>query len=308
MSKGKNGGTGFHLGILAALFWSVHFPLLHNFVSESTPLAVFYFHTLFWASIASMTLLIITGRTDELSLINRRSGTLFLLVLTGGYGMWMTMAAAHTAGGKTVELLFYSGPLLLVFLSMFPRGGVRRGRLVMALAGFTGALFILHNMHGISVPRFYPFVIALASALCWAVFSFVAATLVRKTETLPILVLTLCVSTVCFLLTCLVMGMDILAIGREEILVSIAAGGLSIAVAYGLWMKCMEVQSSPANAATWWYGALIFGAAWYYFFLDSPVGWPGIIGAVIIVFSFKTASGGKERTESILGDLMAKGG
>ncbi len=310
MAGRKDRSSGFLPGMMAVLFWSIHFPLLLNYVSDTTPLTVFYFHALLWASIASMALLTLTGRIDELSLINRRSGTLFLLVLSGGYGLWMLMVAAfhfQNAGGRAIELFFYSGPLFLVFLSMFTRGGVRKGGFVMALAGFLGVFLILFSTGGMSVPAPAALICVAAAALCWAVFSIAASTLLRRSETLPILVLTLCLSTACLFLTSLMMRQDMLGIERSDIWVSMVVGALAIAGCYGLWMRCMTAQSTASNAATWWYGAVVFGAVWYHSVIDSATGWAGVVtGALFILFSFRASGRARERTLAVLGDLVTK--
>ncbi len=308
MAGKRDYGMGFFPGLLAAFFWSFHFPVMFNYV-DAAPL-VFYLHALLWASIVSLTLLTLTGRMDELSLINRKSGTLFLLVLFGGYGLWVLLALAfhHSEEGRqAVEPLFYTGPVLLVFLSMFMKGGAGRGRLFASCLGFTGAALILYITAGFSIPGLLPFIFSVGAAFCWAVFSLAASTLLSRKETLPALALTLCISTVCVLLTCISMRMDVLAIARHDVWMSMAVGGLSAAAGYGFWMKCMSLQRTPSNAATWWYAALIFGVVGHHVFIDPIPRLPWTIpGIVLILFSFRTTGAGRERTEMILGDMVSR--
>ncbi len=308
MRRKKNDGAGFVPGVLAAICWGTHFPLLLNRVSAATDPLVFYFHCVFWAAIASMTLLTLLGRTDELSLISSRSGTIFMLVLTGGYGLWMLLATAFRIqpdGGHDVELVFYSGPVVLAFFSLFTRGGSRQVRLGPPLVGLAGVILIIYGIGGLETPGLRVFAFAAGAAVIWAVFSILSYSLLRRFEVLPALVLMLCVSTVCLFLTSLIMRIDVLAIDRGDIWVSILVGTISIAMGLGLWMKCMSGLNMPSKASTLWYGAPILSVFLYGYFDGAGMGWASFAGIIVILFSFKSGGKPREKTETTFGDMLS---
>ncbi len=308
MAGKKERGMGFIPGIIAALCWSVHFPLI-SLQSGATPPLVFYAHCIFWAAISSMTMLTLVGRIEDLSLINRKSGTIIVLALTGGIGLWLMLASAfhlNERHGHGIEMFFYTGPIFLAFLSLFTRSGTHRGRLGAAIVGFGGVTLVLYNMMGdMRIPVFSALALTLAASAFWAFFSIAAYSLLRKTKALPVLALTFCTSAVCLFLVFLPMQQDVLSIDRGDIWISIVLGGISIAGGYGFWMKCMSVQDVPANAATWWYAAPLLGAVWYHFLTELTLGWPSLAGIVLILLSFKTKGRSRERVKTAFGDMLS---
>ncbi len=304
----KNDNSGVALGLLAALCWSIHFPFLFHYIGDFSPFA-FYFHCAFWAAIASNALLTITGRMDELSLVNRKSGTMFLLILTGGYGLWVLMANAisfHAGAGGMIELLFYSGPMFLIFLTLFTKNGAQQRRTRMSVMGFLGVLLVLYNSGRITAASLLVITFSVTAALLWAIFSLTASDLLQKREVLPALAITLSATALCLFLTCIAMGIDLLAIPPENIWVTMMIGVVSLAGGMGLWMKCMQMQNVASNAATWWYGAIVFGSASYFYLTDVSIGPIAIFGMGLILFSFKSAGSKKERTKPTFGDLVSK--
>ncbi len=295
-------------GFPAAVCWAAHFPLILRYLGDMSPL-VFYFHSTFWAAAALITILTLSGNLDHISVVNRKSGTIFLLLLFGGYGFFMLLAnaAERTENRSALEHLFYVGPLILILLAGFTRTGARPRQLGLGIVGFVGGWLVLYNVNGFTPPPAAAVLLILAAAASWAFFSFIAASLLTKNEVLPVLTIVFSLTAVCLLVTCIAMREDILAIEREYIWVTIVIGILPIAGAMTLWLKCMTSTSSTAAAASWWYGAVIPAALWYHFAIpDAHLSWIGAVGIALILASLKTSGKKRERTTPTFGDLISK--
>jgi len=299
--------TGVLLGVLAALLWSPHFHTVMGSLGRDTSVLVFHFYVVFWAAVACLLALVVTGQTGALSVFRRQETPVLLLALTGGYGLWLMRALAieRGAGNPThVDLLFYSAPLILGFLSIPQRDGARAKQIVALALGLVGCIMIASRpptpaeAAGAGA-RSGGTLAALLAAGCWAVFALAARPLVRREKVLPIGAVLWSVGAACLLVTCLATGDSILAISRKGILTSLLLGAGTVALGFGCWLKCLA-HLPPALAAPLWYLAVAFGVLWGY----EPVTWWTAGGAALIVVAVYFASSGRERIEMTMSDLI----
>ena len=294
--------TGFILGTVGVLCWSPHFYATVHARGQGTPLLVFHFHVLLWASIAAWVLLALSGNLDELSVFKRRETRFLVLALTGGYGFWILRALALEragSGATHVHILFYTAPLILGLLSLPTREGARWKQIGALVLGFVGCIMILApsgNTESATslAPGTTVTVLAVASALCWAVFVLLARPLVKKESVLASTVIIWSMGAACMLVTCLSTGENILSITQSGLWLSMLLGAGTVTIGFGVWLKCLS-EVTPAFAAPIWYISLVFGIAWARWIADFRPGWLTVGGVVLILL---VARSGKSRDRS----------
>ncbi|MFP4176780.1 MAG: EamA family transporter [Planctomycetota bacterium] len=302
--------SGFVLGLLAVLFWSPHLLSLLHYGSGQTPMLVLHFHILLWAAVVSWGLLIVSGGVDKLSVFQRHETRFILLVLTGGYGMWLLRAFAVEQAGNpaNVHILFYAGPLLLGIMSLTSSEGATLKQIGALVLGFVGAIMILARPgEGETAAGMAPAAstagLALAGAALWAVFALLARPLVRNEPVLPTATLIWSLGSACLLVTCLSTGENILEITPRDLYTTILIGGGTITAGMGLWLKCLS-EVTVAFAAPIWYLSLIPGIGLTYWLEDQWPGWLAIGGAVLILLICRSGQSRDRTDQMTLSDVI----
>ena len=296
--------TAFFLGALAALLWSSHFYLVTG--SSRPAMLVFHFYILLWAAASCLLLLGLMGRLRELSVFKRRETQFIILVLTGGYGLWVLRAlAASGAPGKmpSADTLFYLAPLGLGILSMLTREPPSGRQVVALLMGLAGCFVIAYGSRGAMKDLgLGPALPSLGAALCWTLFALAARPVIREEKLLPVSAVIWGMGAVCMFVTCLSTRENILQITRGELLLSMFLGVVTVALAYACWLKCIEA-SSYATAGALWYLAVVFGIGWYRRAGLSVSLWT-LGGVVLVLVAVCASSGGRRSRNLTLSDVI----
>ena len=298
------------LAMGAALCWSPHSLLAHRVTSQGTPLLVFYFHVLLWAALASLALVVLTGRMDELSVFKRRESRFLLLVLCGGYGLWLLRGLALDRSPQNptgTHMIFLLGPLLLGLLSMPTRRGARGRQIAMLALGFAGCVGVLASARtdGLAnlLPGFWGSVLALGTALCWAVFTIIVRKFARDERVLPVGAVLWSMGAACLLITCLSRGENVLEISRSGLWISMVLGAGTVALGFGLWMRSLG-EVPPAYAAPVWYMTAVFGVFWTYLIEDSVPNWWTVGGVILILLVSRSGRSTEEQSHTTISDVI----
>jgi len=297
---------GLLMGLLAALCWSPHFSSVSGAVREGVSPLVVHFYLLLWAAAGCLLLLALGGRLGELSVFKRRESQLIIMALTGGYGLWLLRGLALQGGPQArahVHLLFYAAPLMLGLFSLPARDGARGRQMGALVLGFVGCILIAYPSPGAEsgapALRFGTALAACGAAACWALFSLAARPLVREEKLLPVCAVLWSLGAVCLLATSLATGDSVLAISRGALRTTLWLGPLSVAVAFGCWLKGLA-ELAPGSAAPLWYVALAFGVA----LGTERLGPWSLGGAALIVLAVLFASGRREQPYMSMSDII----
>ncbi len=287
---------GFVLGTLAALLWSSHFYAVAHILQQPVegppgariPALVLHFYVVLGAALAAFLVLMLTGRMAELSAFRRLRTRFLVLVLSGGYGFWLLRALAlerAIENPANVQILFYAGPLLLGLFSLPGREGARGRELAALLLGFVGCIMIIRPAGS---PGLGTALLAVGAAACWAVFTLAARSLAAKRKLLPVVAVLFGMGAVLLLATCLSRGEGIFTITRRAMVRSMLLGALTVALAFGCWMKCLSA-APPSVAASLWYLAVVFGIASARWVSAAPSSWWTFGGAVLVLLAVRSA-------------------
>ena len=303
--------AGFAAGVLAALLWSPHFYVVRHFLAgaEEVNVLVFYLYVVFWGAVASLLVMLLSGRTEELSIFKRTQTHFLALVVTGGYGFWLLRALSIQRAAEApshVQILFYTGPLLLGFLSLLTREAASIRQIAGLLLGFVGCILIAGSPYWGAAesggpPSLETSLIALGAAACWAAFALMARPMVKEEKVLPVIVIVLSMGAVFLLVTCYSTGASML-IGSKRLWASMILGAAA-ALALGCWLKCLA--SAPASAAaSLWYLALVFGVAWAYWIAHLSPGWFTLVGAALVLLALHSAPAVHRKQQTTMSDLI----
>jgi drug/metabolite transporter (DMT)-like permease len=299
------------LGVLAVMLWSVVLAVVDSLTAQGVPAHVVQFHLVFWGAAGALVVLLLWGRTDELSVFKRQETVFLLLVLTGGYGFWILQGVAfERVGTRQAHLFFYLAPLLMAALSFLGREQASGRQIGALLLGFAGCVMILaggsSGGQAVGAPSAGGYVLAVGHAACWAAFSLLARPVVREEKTLPVVALVLGGGALCLLVTNLSAGRNVLAITTGQLVVCAATGILALAGAFGLWLACVSHVPVASVSSLWYLGAL-FGAGLAYRFKGDAPGWLTLVGGIFILLALRSGlrrrrGGGKTMGDIIRGD------
>jgi len=300
------------LGVFAALSWSLVLCVATRIVQQGVAPLVVVFHLCFWGAAGALVVLLLTGRTDELSVFKRKETHFLALLLTGGYGLWVLQTVAmENLRTQTAYLLFYSAPLMIGALSLLGRERAtakQMGRLVM---GFVGCIMILVSPYASafavgSAPQGHTmagYVAALGWAACWALFSHLGRPLVREEKVLPVAALVLGGGCLCLLATCVSAGKSPLAITGPQLAACVVAGVVGVTGTFGLWLKCLSKAPVVFASLLWYLGAL-FSVGWAYWFGGTVPGWWTVGGAALILLAVRCPRERKTGSYKTMGDII----
>jgi drug/metabolite transporter (DMT)-like permease len=298
--------TGLVLGLLAAALWAPHFGGLSGALATGTPPLVFYFYVVFWAGLACVAALLVSGRVGELAVFRRRETALLLLTLAGGYGLWLLRALALERGGadlSALRVVFYSGPLLLGFLSIPGREGARAREMAALVLGLVGAIMIVSRPPGGAdsagpAPGLLATALGAGAALCWAAFCLGARRMLRSEGVLPVGAVLWCLGSALLLVTCLVTGGNVLAISPGGLWTSMWMGVVTVGLGLGCWLRCLSLVP-PGSAAPLWYLSLVFGLVG-----GGLDGWWAVGGAALILVAVYASRPQQRRPSLSIGDVI----
>jgi len=308
----RNEKTAVTLGVFAVLLWSVVLAVIDGLRAQGVPTHVVGFHLVFWGAAGAVALLLLWGRTEELSVFKRRETLFITLVATGGYGFWILQGAAfEKAAAHEVNLLFYAAPLLMAVLGFAGRERASGRQIAALLMGFAGCIMILvgpfsggQGDGGASSVAGYA--AALGHAACWAAFSLLARPLVREEKTLPVVALVLTGGAACLLVTNVSAGRNVLAITGAQLSTCIATGVVAVAGAFGLWLACLARVPVAFAASLWYLGALVgFGLA--YWMEGRTPGWWVLGGGILILLALRSSLRCRTGGGKTIGDIIRDG-
>ena len=303
----RRGRGEFVLSVLAAAFWSPAIYVTMRAAAAAMAgaqdgrlpeawMTTFHFYVVLWAAAVCGGFMLLTGRLSELSALRRREVHLLVLAALGGYALWLlralalerTMAGLTDAGvGRLTQahMLFYAGPLLLGLLSVPSREGARAREIGVLILGFVGAILIARSFaaDGAAVPTTAATrLLALGSALCWALFVLLARPAARENRALPVLTTVLGLGATCMMVTCLTTGGGLLTISARALWLSMIVGGVSVGLGLLCWVTALSIAPA-AKVAPVWYLAMAFGLVWAHVIGRCEIGWLALPGAGLIL-------------------------
>ncbi len=295
------------LGVLAALFWSPHFPLTERIRAgeAAPPYMVLGFYFLLGGAAGLGLVLFLTGRLAELRVFNRRETHFLVLAASGGYGFWILRALSlQAAAPARAHLAFYAAPVIIAILSALTQERADGRTMVGLLLGFVGCIMLVGPGEGAGV-QLRGTVLGLAAATCWAVFSLVARPLMRQEKALPVATLTAGMGALFLLATSLGMRVGLFDIAPGDLAVALLGGVVTVGVTMALWLKCLA-QLPAALAGGLWYLGLLFGSLCGFagVFGPAPDGWWLLGGAMLILLGLHSALSGRRRGEATMGDII----
>ena len=303
--------AGAALAVLAALLWSPGYEILSRVRTDETHPLTLLFHFVFWAALVLWALLILFGRSDDLSVFKRSETHVVVLVAAGGYGLWLLRAlAAQEMPGRDLQLCLYTAPLWIAIFSLLTPERVHSKQMAGLLMGFVGCIMLLMTWPGLSSggwPPMPPMAKALGSAACPGLFTVALRPLVREEKVLPVVALVMGLGAACLLVTCVSMGVSIRALTGRQLSLCALAGIGSVAVPYLLWAKSLSVLP-PATAAPFWYLGALFAVVWARLGGASPSFWWTMGGAILIFLCLKVAVPPPQRPSENMGDIIRRGG
>lgn len=308
----------FVFGALAALFWSPNYLALTHTVSREAPqapLVVIQFYMLLWAAAAMLLVLFLSGRMDELAAFKRKETHFLVLVLSGGYGLWLLRALSiqRMDDGTNVRLLFYSAPLIVAVLGFLGAEKPSGKQIAALLLGFVGCIMIIGGPGRLGAQAasteasggFGGVPAAVGAAACFALFSLVARQLLAEEKVLPVAVVVLCGGALCLMVTCFSMGMgkDFFSITWKGLWLTVVFGVLTVGVTFALWLKCLAAVPAVSAAAFWYLGA-VFGIWWSYRMAGVRPGWWALGGTVLVLLCLQGAARSRQKARTTLGDII----
>jgi drug/metabolite transporter (DMT)-like permease len=206
-----------------------------------------------------------------------------------------------------VHILFYAAPLVMGLLSLPTREGPRWKQIGALTLGFVGSIMIIAQPAGERVSSLLPGAglafLGLAAALCWAAFCLLARPLMREEKVLPSSFIIWTMGAACLLATCLSTGSNPLSITRRGLWLSMVLGGGTVALGFGIWLKCLS-EVTPSFAAPLWYVGLVFGIGWGHWMAGTRPGWLTVGGVVLILLFVRSGRSRDRRHTMTLSDVI----
>lgn len=305
--------AGLGLAALAALLWSPNFYIADGLIAAETgpsSLAA-HFHLVFWGAAGLMLLTFLSGRLDELSILNRRETYFLVLAAAGGYGFWMLRAMSlDSLDPDRAHLLIYAAPVFMGVFSLLGREPADGRGFFALVLGFVGCIMLVEGTGGETTGgSLQAHLLALGAAGCWAAFTVMARPLMREEKALPVAALVLSAGAACLLVTCLGTGDSVLSVSVGQLGLCVAGGAVSVGVAAALWLKALGMVPA-VGAAPWWYMALVFGSvgrAVAQGRFGSQFWWL-LGGTALVLMALGSASRGGARNLVTMSDVIRTGG
>ena len=287
--------------VVAAAMWAIIEAVMGALAPEVRPLVV-GFHLVFWAGVASLVTLMVTGRAADLSVFNKNESLFLLLLGTGGYVFWLLHGLTFDLmPPATARLIFYTAPVLMALLSMFGSEAATGKKIALLVLGLLGTLLVL------GVPEFGGTRAAWAAAggwaLCWAVFSLGLRRLDRTIEVLPAITIVLAGGAACMLASCIAGRINVFALTYQQLLLCAATGGIAGVGMFYCWTTALS-RWSVAACAPLWYAAPLLGVGVQ---IWQGSGWPSwwtAGGVVVLAFVVRSAVRMAGEQSKTLGDVL----
>lgn len=305
--------VGFALGCIAAFFWSLHIPAAFILTDSQTSPLVFYFYVLLWAALISLPIHMLTENEKPLSSFQQSESLFLVLILTGGYGIWLFLALATNAAEEISPVLlmaFYTSPMIAMLLGLFTKESPNRRQITMSIVGFIGCGIVFFGImpegYRSGFPSLKTVMFLLGAAICWALFSQTARHMTSQRKTAPMVTALWITGAVCLFVTCLSHGESILNITRRSLLISVVLGVFTLAAGFGIWLKCLKYLPLPF-AVLIWYLAPVFSILWIRWFAHGTTRWWVIPGIMAILLTAVSGGSKKPETQKTFGDIITKG-
>ncbi|MGD2173886.1 MAG: DMT family transporter [Candidatus Brocadiaceae bacterium] len=299
--------SAFVFGLLAALFWSPHFPLFRRIAQgqQAPPTLVLSFYFVLGGAVALVLLLFLGGRLAELRVFGRRETYFLLLAAAGGYGFWVLRSLTLESLEPTrARLVFYSVPLLMAVLGAFTRERPDGRAFFGLLLGFVGCIMLVApgdqvdgGVRGV--------LLGLAAAGCWAAFSLAARPLARQEKAIPVAAVVTGIGAICLLVTCLSTRESVFQIRPGELATALVGGAFTVGFMMALWLKCLAGAAAVLAGGMWYFG-LVFGVLWTYVGFGGvrPDPWWLLGGTVLVLLGVHSTLSGRRRKTATMSDII----
>jgi drug/metabolite transporter (DMT)-like permease len=308
----RSGRSAVLFAVLAGIMWAPHFRGIEGLRAGAAPVPalVAQFYVLFWAAAGLILLLFLSGRLAELSVFNRRETSFLILAALGGYAFWMLRAVAleATVPGvgtvPSVQLLFYTAPLLIGLFSTFGREHAD-GRTFLGLLLGLGGCFMLSRGAGGPAGTWSGMLPALGAAACWALFSLAARPIARDEKALPVAAIVLSIGAVCLFVTCVARGDGIFHIGLRQLASTVPLGIFTVGLMLVFWLKCLGSVPAAVAAPLWYLGFLfgVLGPAIAFGGMRAGLWWL-LGGSILILAGIQRALSGRSSGQMTLSDVI----
>ncbi len=289
--------------VLAAALWAIIEAVMDALAPEVRGLVV-AFHLVFWAGIGSLLLLVLSGRTADLSVFNKNESLFLLLLGTGGYGFWLLHGLMFELMSPPVgRVLFYTSPVLMTVFSMFGSEGPTGKKVALLVLGLLGALMVL------DIPSVGPggsraaYAAAGGWALCWAVFSLGLRRLSRTFDVLPAITIVLAGGAVCMLVSCIAGRINVFALTYRQLLLSAVTGLVAGVGTLYLWATALSRWPVEACAPLW-YAAPLLGVGIRIWGGGGLPSWWTLGGVVLLVLVLRCGARMAGEQSKTLGDVL----
>lgn len=288
-------------GATASILWSTVFVAgryLCDVIGMHPTLVAFL--RFFNAGIISIIYILITGKTENLRAITEQPIMISLLGFVGIFGMGSAVfLALKLSTAVDVSIIMNSNPIFIVPLAILIGESITLPKLIGVVIGLFGCLLVVNGSlteFGIvKSEHLIGNLVALVSALCWAVYTIMGKKIVRKYGGLTITTLNMLVGSVPLLILCASLGQLTVPSLKGFLIIEYLAI-FPTAIGFIFWYKALEyIDANQLGPLQYLVpvGTAIISA----FTLNEQIKLASIIGMLLIFFGIYLSTIMKNRKD-----------